>query len=671
MAGKKKRDTAEVCVLQVSGCGGQGDLTAFAEGQKKSDKEKIFVIENRRIKPPLAEGDRFIGRIIRQGGNYRVKPIARISRAENAEEKIYGVVERRGRDFYLKPAEKNQRAEYQLFDRSKAKDGDFVAAVLSGERNHKQASVVKNYGPFSLSKAVSGLILDKYGIPHEFEHETVAELCRLPSFSVAERTDLRNIPLVTIDGEDSKDFDDAVWAEKTPLGFNLIVAIADVAFYVRPGSGLDREAYRRGNSVYLPGRTIPMLPEKLSNELCSLQPRQERACIACLMSIDTEGKLKSHSFCRAVMKSAARLTYREVQEALDGKKSSNIAPWFKMTVKPLYEAYQALAKAKCKRGALELESSEVKIKTDKNGNILSVGKEEHYTAHEIIEEFMIAANNAAALQLKKSKLPVMFRVHDRPPEEKLREFAPVCRDLHLKMPELPALRAEHFNKIMQKCSDNGYSTGICDLILRLQAQAQYSPHNIGHFGLGLKDYVHFTSPIRRYADLLIHRALIKALKLPEGGALEETASVSSFEDIGQHLCDTERRAVNAERDLTARMISSYLQPTIGQEFEVKICGLCNAGIFVGIDALGAEGLIPMRTLPDDDYVLESGNLHMCGKRRKTVFAFGSLLKARLTEASPVSGGLIFKYIDPDEGEDYYTKSGFRTAGNFFAKGKKK
>ena len=661
MAAKKKHDG--VYTLSVIGYGSGGDLVAVIYGKSKT-KEKIFVDAKAKIKPPLQEGDVFLAKVFWQKGQYHAKPIAKIALQKDEEEKIYGVVEKKGKDFYLQPAEKNQYTHYLLTERAKAKNGDFVCVALSNDNRFREAKVVKNYGQFSLAKAVSTLILDKYEIPSVFDKKITTELASLPNFNKKERTDLCSFPLVTIDGDDSKDFDDAIWAEKTALGFNLIVAIADVAFYVRAGSELDREAYRRGNSVYLPGKTVPMLPEKLSNELCSLQPKKERACLACLMSIDNEGKLQNYEFCRGVMKSVARLTYKEVQEALDGKKSVNITPCFKTTIRPVYEAYLALKKAKQKRGALELESDEVKIKTNKEGDIISIAKEEHYTANEIVEEFMIAANNAAALQLKKSKLPIMFRIHDRPPEDKLREFAPICKNLKIKMPDLPALKAEHFNKVMHKCSENGWGEGISNLILRLQAQAQYSPHNIGHFGLGLKDYVHFTSPIRRYADLLIHRALISFLKLPEGGGLEDNVSVSVFEDIAKHLNDTERRAVNAERDLTARMVSSYLQPMIGQEFEVKISGLSTAGIFVKIESLGAEGLIPMRTLPDDDYVLDDGNLRMTAKKRKTEFVFGMVIKAKLVEASPISGGLIFKYIDPDDGEDYYVKNNFRATKTF-------
>ena len=260
----------------------------------------------------------------------------------------------------------------------------------------------------------------------------------------------------------------------------------------------------------------------------------------------------------------------------------------------------------------------------------------------------------------------MYRVHDLPPEEKLEDIKPLLHNLKLKLPDAGNLKPRHLNKVIELCSKNGYAQGISDMILRLQAQAQYSPHNIGHFGLALKDYVHFTSPIRRYADLLIHRALVRAFEMPDGGELEEGATVSAFEDIGRHLCETERKAVNAERDLTARFVSAYLEPAVGQDFEVKITGMTNAGMFVRIESLGAEGLIPLSSLPDDYYSLVPGNIELAAENSGLVFKLGQKITARLVEASPITGGLIFKYLDPEDGDQYYEKGG-RRSFNFAAK----
>lgn len=659
---KKNKLLPNPCALKIVGLGKLGDLMAeVVDEEFVGHGYKIYVSKNSRIKPALEVGDQFIAKVSCKSGNYWAKPIGRTAMANAEPEKIYGIIEKCDDNFYLKAAEKNVRMSYMLEGIGAAKEGDFVSVTLSGDRRFKQAHVLKSFGKFDLNKATSTLVLEKYDIPMVFNEQIAKELKNCPKVDKKKRLDLTNIEFVTIDGDDSKDFDDAIWAEEHKDGFNLMVAIADVAFYVQSGSELDREAYRRGNSVYLPNMVIPMLPEKLSNELCSLQPQELRAAIVCFMSIDRLGNLQSYDFKRAVIKSAARLTYGEVQAALDGKKSSNIAPVFQKVVEPVYAAYIALDKARKKRGALELVVDEIKVKVDKNGVVLSISKYENYTSNQIVEEFMVNANVAAALALGKSKLPTMYRIHDKPKEEKMKDMGPLLHSLGLKLPEAAAMKPEHFNKVIAKCATNGYSQGICDMVLRMQSQAQYSPDNIGHFGLGLTDYAHFTSPIRRYADLLVHRALIDAYDMPEGGGLGDEISHSSFVDIGQHLCETERKAVNAERDVTARFVSAYLEPSIGQDFEVKVSGMSPAGLFVRICSLGAEGLIPLTSMPDDRYNIAAGNVEMIAEHSGLLFKMGDTIKALLMEASPITGGLIFKYIDEDGSVDYQDK------GNHFIK----
>ena len=642
-------------LLEVCAVSRQGEL--IARSTDDSSIQRIYVVPNKKMKPPLEIGDCFLGRIKSINDELWVKPFVRTSGVGGTveTEKVLGVVERRGKNYYLKPTQKNARTDYLLNDAEKCRAGDFVAAMLVGERKFKQVRIFKNYGPFDLNKAVSCLVLDKYDIREAFPAAALQEASRSPKFSETGRVDLTTLPLVTIDGDDSKDFDDAVYAERTASGFNLVVAIADVAFYVRPGSELDREAYRRGNSVYLPNMVVPMLPEKLSTDLCSLKPKVKRAAIACFMKIDKNGNLKTYEFKRAVIKSAARLTYREVQEAFDGKFNAQTAGIFTKVIQPLYEAYFALDKARKKRGSLELEVPEIKIKIGKDGQIQSVSKAEHYTSHSLVEEFMINANVAAAKVLAAQNIPIMYRVHEKPPVEKLKEIEPLLRSLHLKLPDLPALKSEHFNKLLASCAENGWSGGICNLILRLQAQARYSPEHLGHFGLGLADYAHFTSPIRRYSDLLIHRALIKAYHMQDGGELEDSVTRGLFDQIGEHISATERQAVCAERETTARFLSAYMQPAVGSDFDVKISGLTSAGVFVSVESLGAEGLIPIRTLPDDDYRLLNCGFELSGAHTGTSFVFGDIIRARLMEASQITGGLIFKYIDENDGIDYYEK----------------
>lgn len=640
--------------MEVVGESGFGDLIAKPYDSKYQEV-KIYIIENKRIKPALQAGDKFIGEIINKRGAYWTKPIMRTYMSGTEPDKIRGVMVKENGRYVLKTTEKNSNNEYLILNPKSAQEGDYVSGFLTGSGRYKQFEIVKSLGKFDLNKAAAAIVLDKYGIPYDFSSAVIKETLRLPEFDKKNREDLTHIPFVTIDGDDSKDFDDAVFAERTDFGFNLMAAIADVAFYVKPHTELDREAYRRGNSVYLPNMVIPMLPEKLSNDLCSLRPKEERASIVCLIKIDVDGNIRSYDFKRAVIKSSARLTYKEVQNAIEGNYSQNIMPVFKNVIQPIYEAYFALDKARKKRGVLELESNEIKIKLDKNGHVIKVEKYEILASNKIIEEFMVCANVCAAKALKKSGLPVMYRIHEPPLEEKLTEIKPLLKDLGLKILDVPAIKPEHFNNILEASAKKGCNEGINDLILRLQSQAKYSPINLGHFGLALDDYAHFTSPIRRYSDLLVHRALIRAYNMPDGGGLEPEATMNTFKEAGEHISQTERKAVNAERELVSRFLAQYLEPSIGQDFEVKISGISTAGVFVRIENLGAEGLIPMRTLPDDDYAINGSNTEMTGKLRH--FAIGENLLVRLVEASPINGGMIFKYIDAEQGIDYFEKKG--------------
>ena len=627
---QKKKINEQTLLLTVTGIGREGDMIARASGVKAP----IYVLSGRRVR--LEAGDEFVGKVFKNGGDYWVKPLVKTKSSVPAvTETLYGVVKKHGDRYFLQPAEKTHRTHLYLSRSSKVNDGDYVCVELSGG---KEAEVVKNFGSFNLNKATATLILDRYDIPYLPDNKAEKELAALPDFTSDHRVDLTKVPLVTIDGDDAKDFDDAVWAEETSAGFNLIVAVADVCFYVRPETELDREAYRRGNSVYLPNMTIPMLPEKISNELCSLMPLKRRAAIACFLNIDKQGRIIRYDFARAVIQSAARLTYRQVQQYLDGEKSA----FLNKIIPPLYGAYQALRCERGRRGALNLENSETKLRIDSAGRVLSAMSAERPESCKIIEEFMVAANNAAALVLEKTKLPVMFRVHERPRPEKLDEVQPLLSKLKLKLPAATALKPSHFNRLIETCCKKGIAGGAEALVLRLQCQAQYSPKNIGHFGLGLKDYVHFTSPIRRYADLLVHRALVRAFGWEEG-ALPAKFSAAWFEKAAVHLCDTERRAVAAERDLTTRFLSAYLEPAVGQVFETIMTGASSAGLFVRVPEIGAEGLIPLRMLPGDIYTPGVGGLTLEGRRLGMSFSFGEKIQARLEEASPISGGLIFSY----------------------------
>lgn len=557
---------------------------------------------------------------------------------------VFGTVFRQNGQCWVMPCDKERRP-YLLGAAKNFRNNDLVEIEPESGSKTPAAKPVKNYGSFSMGLLNEILVTRKYKIPCVFDDRILKECRHFADFDDVPRTDLTALPFVTIDGDDSRDFDDAVYAKRTDDGFELIVAIADVSFYVRPGSRLDAEAYKRGNSVYLPQQVIPMLPEILSNDLCSLNPKVRRPAVACFIKIDTEGSIKSARFERAVVKSAARLTYKEVEDAIHGQYSANIKKIFTIAVQPLYEAYFALDKARTRRGALNIETDEIKIKFSKNGEIAGIEKQQNFTAGKIIEEFMIAANTAAADFLSASKNPVMYRIHDKPREEKLADIKPLLASLKLKLPPYPSLQPRHFNKILDICRKKNIGGGIDSLILRLQCQARYSPDNCGHFGLNLKKYVHFTSPIRRYADLLVHRAIADACKFEN--AEYAALSPAAAQQTAEHLCETERTAAAAERDITARYLSLYLKPLTGTEFELKISGLSNAGIFVRLGSVGAEGLIPMRTLPRDYYQLLDADSCLRGVETKLKFRLGDTITARLSEAEPVSGGLIFAWL-PDK-----------------------
>lgn len=619
----------------------------LASPQSGRWQQKSFVIKNYG-KQPLASGDIFLGKFKKTGDECLVKPFTRIGNADQIESsRLFGIVERQNHICIVNPVEKSGRPQI-LTNEKKLKTGDFVEIEVRGAGRYKETSLVKNYGPYNLEMINEVLIGQKYKIPRVFSPELLNECKRLPDFENDNRDDCTAIPFVTIDGEDSKDFDDAVYATRTAGGFRLMVAIADVSFYVRPETRLDREAYLRGNSVYLPRTVIPMLPEILSNNLCSLTPKTRRPAIVCTIEIDRNGKMLEWHFARAVIKSIARLTYREVENAINGEFNATTKKFFTTAIQPLYEAYFALEKARQIRGTLELETGETKIKFAKDGQIIGIENISNLTSNKIIEEFMIAANVAAARFLQARKIPALYRIHDKPHEEKIQEIKPLLKCFNLKLPDYPALKPQHFNKILQFCHAQKGCCGMDDLILRLQCQAQYSPDNIGHFGLNLKEYVHFTSPIRRYADLLIHRDIVYACKMAPTPPMPLTAE--QLRETGDHLGVTERRAAAAERDITARYLALYMQPMIGSELEVTITGLTNAGIFVRVESICAEGLIPMGTLPKDYYQLLDAGSCLRGCESKIKFHLGDAIHAILTEAVPVTGGLIFHYLPPAQPE---------------------
>lgn len=640
-----------VAVVEIVGIDDDGDLVGRPLANAVDPAAPvIYMAPERRGQGALAPGDRVLARLTRRGGDvYEGRTIRRITAKA---ESVLGVFERVGGEARIRSVDKGSRHDLVVAagETQDAEPGDLVRAeMLPGRRlGLGRARVVER---LAKERPPLGLIaLYDHEIPIDFPPEALDQAAAAGAAPAAERADLRAVPLVTIDGADARDFDDAVWAEPdpdadNPGGWHLLVAIADVAWYVRPDDALDRCARERGNSVYLPDRVVPMLPEALSNGWCSLVPGEDRPCLAAHLWINAQGKPLRHRFQRAVMRSAARLTYDQVQAARDGVPDAAIAPLVDSVVVPLYGAYQALALAREKRGVLELDLPERRVLLDETGTVTGVETRPRYDSHKLIEEFMIAANVAAAESLSRSKLPCMYRIHDVPGEEKLEALREVLEGLGLKLPRGQAVKPQQFNRILARVAGTPEAPLVNEMILRSQAQAEYSPDNIGHFGLALRKYCHFTSPIRRYADLLVHRALIRRFRLGEG-ALAETPP--DFTEVGQHISGTERRAAAAERDAVDRFVAQFLAGREGTVFAGRISGVSRFGLFVKLTETGADGLVPRRSLPHDTYVHDERRQALRGRRSGREFRMGDAVEVMLAEATPETGGVILHLMDGGE-----------------------
>ena len=575
-----------------------------------------------------------------------------IRRLESASERIVGIFHTGREGGTLVPVDRRNRAEYRVAarDAAGATDHDLVVGeqLPTGRLGAPRARIVERLGSASDSGAVSLLAIAAYDIPTKFPAAALAEAEAALPVSTDGRTDLRPIPLITIDGSDARDFDDAVWAEpdsdpENRGGWHLVVAIADVAWYVRPGTALDSEAERRGNSVYFPDRVVPMLPEALSNELCSLKPNVDRACLAVHLWIDANGRKRRHRFERGVMRSASRLTYEEVQAAQEGCIVACELPRERLAA--LYGAFAALAKARAQRGALELDRSEDRVVLDAEKRPVNIERVVRLDSHRLIEEFMILANVAAAEELEARRQPCMYRVHDAPDPEKvdaLRVFLEDTGIPGLALAKGLALKPELFNRVLRRAAGTPEAPLVNDLVLRCQAQAAYSPNNIGHFGLALRRYAHFTSPIRRYADLVVHRALIAGANVAGPGALSSETDHDRLAAIGEHISATERRAAAAERAAIERYRATLLAHSVGSIFEARISGVATFGLFVTLTETGADGLVPISTLRGDYYDRDERAHRLIGRSSGRVFRLGDELSVRLVEADGIGGRLVFR-----------------------------
>jgi ribonuclease R len=620
---------------------------------------KILIHVPRRTRPEFIPGvgDRALLRIepSRERGDKIPYSGRVIKLIDHAKSRVLGIFRKLpdggGR---LLPVDKKQAGRelnIAAHDAGGAEDGDLVSVTIVRSRGFGLASgrVRERLGSLATEKAVSLIAIHSHEIPQEFSPAALREAEAAEPATLKGREDWRELPLVTIDPPDAKDHDDAVHAEPdsdpaNPGGYILHVAIADVAYYVRPESALDREAVTRGNSVYFPDRVVPMLPERISNDLCSLKPGEPRGALAVRMVIDATGRKRSHSFHRILMRSAAKLNYAQAQAAIDGRPDDVTGPLLQPILRPLYDAYRTVKLGRDERNPLDLDLPERKILLKPDGTVDRVVVPERLDAHRLIEEFMILANVAAAEELEKKALPLIYRVHDQPSVEKVHNLGEFLKTLDLSFAKQGALRPAQFNRVLAMVKGHEAEPLVNEVVLRSQAQAEYAAENYGHFGLNLIRYAHFTSPIRRYADLVVHRALIRALKLGDG-AMPVTETVENLSEIAAQISVTERRAMKAERETVDRLIAHFLADRIGATFAARVSGVTKAGLFVKLTETGADGLVPIRSLGGDYYHYDETRHTLTGSRSGAVHRLGDAVEVRLVEAAPIAGALRFELID--------------------------
>ena len=644
-----------VSVLQVKAPTADGDLFARPLEWHGEGVEPIILIVTRASDPALGEGDRILGKlkvVHEEDHNYEARLIRRIGANP---QRVVGIYRKGAEGGRIVSIDKGSDKEWSVSEDAAfgARDGELVEAEQAGPKGRlglPRARIVERLGDPSAPKAVSLIAIHQHGIPDSFPDDAIAEADAMKPAGLSGREDLRDIPLITIDPIDARDRDDACFAEpdddpKNEGGHIVWVAIADVAHYVRPGSALDREARNRGNSSYFPDRVVPMLPDRLSGDLCSLHEGVPRACMAVRMRIDAHGQKLDHRFVRGMMRSPAALNYREVQEGMDGTPNDKVAPLMDDVIRPLYDAYYALRDARNARQPLDLDLPERKIVLDEKGNVTSVSFSERFDAHRLIEEFMVLANVAAAETLVAKRTPLLFRVHEEPPPEKLDALRETAQAAGLTLAKGQVLKTAHLNRLLHDAAGSDEAELINMATLRSMTQAYYNPENFGHFGLALKSYAHFTSPIRRYSDLIVHRALITAHGWGDDGLSPE--GIEALEQTAQHISDTERRSMMAERDTTDRYLASYLSERVGTEMGGRISGIARFGAFVKLDETGADGLIPMRNLGSEYFHFDAETATLMGADTGVVIGLGQRVTVRLTEAVPVTGGIGLELLTLD------------------------
>lgn len=605
---------------------------------------------NPAMQPP-GIGDRVLIRVAKANDPDYPYEATVIRRLDSGTRRIIGVFQKHGDAMQIVPVERKARSDLKVApgDDRGAIHGELVAAELTRDRGRglRGARVRERLGKLDDQRNISLIALHEHGIRDAFSTEIEAEVAALKPVSPKGRADVRQIPLITIDPPDARDHDDAVWAEADPDennkgGFRVMVAIADVSWYVRPGSELDREARERGNSTYFPDRVVPMLPERISNDLCSLREKEDRPALAVTMIFDKSGTKRSHTFDRVLMRSHAKLSYEQAQAAIDGTPDADTADLLEPVLEPLWAAYAALDTARTKRQPLDLDLPERKVLLAEDGSIDRIVTPARFDAHKLIEEFMIQANVCAAETLENKRSPLVYRLHEAPSQEKLTGLREFLQTIGINLAKGQVMKPKDFNRILDQVKGKETQHTVNEMVLRSQAQAIYSSLDAGHFGLNLRRYAHFTSPIRRYADLLIHRALISALSLGEGGLSDE--DIANLEVTAEVISNAERRSMAAERQTVDRLMAAWLKEHVGGTFRGRISGVTRAGLFVRLNDTGADGFVPASTLLGDYYVHDEAAQALVGERTGETFRLGDSADVRLMEVTPLAGGLRFELL---------------------------
>jgi ribonuclease R len=644
-----------VSVLKVLPPDALGDLFARPLEWAGEGPEPRILYSGRATDPAVGEGDRILARLQEvQGEDHQY--VARLIRKIGSNpRKVLGIFRKGAEGGRIVPIAKGSDKEWIVGpkDSHGAKDGELVEAEQAGPKGRMglpRARITDRLGDPAAPKAVSLIAIAEHGIPDAFPDAAIAEADSAKPAGLSGREDLREMPLITIDPADARDHDDACYAHadddpKNPGGHVIWVAIADVAHYVTPGSALDREARKRGNSTYFPDRVVPMLPDRLSGDLCSLHEGVPRACLAVRMVIDAEGNKRDHRFVRGLMRSAASLNYEEVQAAQDGTPNAKTAAFVEPVIKPLFAAYTALRAAREKRQPLDLDLPERRIELSPEGEVTSVAFKDRLDAHKLIEEFMVLANVAAAETLAAKRQPLLYRVHEEPSPEKLNALRETAASAGFTLAKGQVLQTRHLNHLLAAAEGTDHDELINISTLRSMQQAYYFPQNFGHFGLALKAYAHFTSPIRRYADLIVHRALISAHDWGRDGLSPE--EIERLDDTAKHISDTERRSMVAERDTNDRYLAAFLSDRVGATLSGRISGIARFGAFVKLDETGADGLLPMRAIGHEYFHYDAESQTLMGSDSGLTIGIGDRVTVKLAEAEPVTGGLILDLVEID------------------------